>query len=148
MPKLTIDIPPFEYGLFQDACRAQDETPGAVVREMIHRFCRRQQETRRRTAARRHDVLDERLLARLRLLVAEALCEAATWAEAQVAMRQRGLLFHPSGGGLVVIDAETGEVLAKGSAVGPAYVSLVRRFRGPIPGHPRPGIGARALAGS
>lgn len=52
----------------------------------------------------------------------------------------------PSGGGLNLVDAETGAPLAKSSQVGPAYMALVRRFGTGFPGHPQPGIAAQALA--
>ena len=53
----------------------------------------------------------------------------------------------PAGGGLNLTDAATGAVLAKASQVGPAYLTLVRRFGAGFPGHPRPGLAALALAG-
>jgi ATP-dependent DNA helicase RecQ len=83
---------------------------------------------------------------RLRLLVAEALAVSETWGDLQRALADRGLKFAPAGGGLVLIDAVTGQTLAKSSQVGPAYMALVRRFGTGFPGHPQPGIAAQALA--
>ena len=57
---------------FVDLCRAGDETPGAVLRNLVRLEIQR----RERRAARSDEVIDERLLGRLRLLVAEALVEA------------------------------------------------------------------------
>jgi ATP-dependent DNA helicase RecQ len=63
----------------------------------------------------------------------------------QAALRARGLQYVPAGGGLNLIDPETGEVLYKGSQVGPGYQDLVRRFGTGFPGHPRPSLAAVAL---
>jgi hypothetical protein len=51
-----------------------------------------------------------------------------------------------AGGGLNLIDPETGEVLCKGSQVGPGYQDLVRRFGAGFPGHGRRGLAALARA--
>jgi hypothetical protein len=66
----------------------------------------------------------------------------------QAALRARGLQYVPAGDGLNLIDPETGEVLCKGSQVGPSYQDLVRRFSAGFPGHPRPGLAAMVLTGS
>jgi ATP-dependent DNA helicase RecQ len=66
----------------------------------------------------------------------------------QAALRARGLHYIPAGGGLNLIDPETGEVLCKGSQVGPGYQDLVRRFGAGFPGHPRPGLAAMMLTRS
>lgn len=63
----------------------------------------------------------------------------------QAALRRRGLAYVAAGGGLNLIDPETGEVLCKGSQAGPGYLDLVRRFGTGFPGHPRPGLAALAL---
>ena len=96
--------------------------------------------------ARRNEVPDERLLVRLRLLVAQALAVSESWGQLQGALGERGVKFMPAGGGLVLVDAETGRTLAKSSQVGPAYLDLVRRFGSGFPGHPLPGLAIRALA--
>ena len=129
---------------FVDLCRQSDETPGAVLRNLIRLEIQR----RDRRSARSDEVIDERLLGRLRLLVAEALVEARTWEEAQRRLGERGLKYHPRGGGLLIIDAETGEVLSKASQAGPAYLELVRRFGSGFPEHPRPGLAYAVLARS
>ena len=123
--------------------REQDETPGAVLRDLVRLEVQRLE----RRKARSDEVIDEPLLVRLRLLVAEALVEAQDWPSLQVALHRRGLRYEAAGGGLNLVDAETGESLAKSSLVGPAYLALVRRFGAGFPGHPRPGIAAGALAG-
>lgn len=127
---------------FLSACHSRDETPGAVLRDLVRLEVQRVE----RRAARSDAVIDEQLLGRLRLLVAEALYASSTWGQMQAALRARGLQYIPAGGGLNLIDPETGEVLCKGSQVGPGYQDLVRRFGAGFPGHPRPAIAALAMA--
>ena len=121
---------------FLAVCRQRDETPGAVLRDLM----RLEVQRHARRVARSDEVIDEQLLGRLRLLVAEALVAAQDWGQMQAALRQRGLAYVAAGGGLNLTDPETGEVLCKGSQVGPGYLDLVRRFGSGFPGHPRPGL--------
>lgn len=130
------------WARFLALCRARDETPGAVLRDLV-RLEVKHHDSRK---ARRDEVIDERLLVRLRLLVAEAFAVSENWGQMQSALRDRGLRYEPAGGGLNLVDAATGEPLAKSSQVGPAYLALVRRFGAGFPGHPRPGLAAQALA--
>jgi hypothetical protein len=126
---------------FLRLCHDRDETPGAVLRDLI----RLEVQRCARRKARSDEVIDERLLVRLRLLVAGALVEARDWPSLQAALRRRGLRYAPAGGGLNLVDAATGEPLAKASQVGPAYLALSRRFGAGFPGHPNTAIAARAL---
>ena len=127
---------------FAALCRSRDETPGAVLRDLVRLEVKRADSQK----ARSDEVIDEQLLVRLRLLVAEALSVSESWGQLQAALGKRGLRFVASGGGLLLTDLATGEALAKSSQVGPAYLDLVRRFRQGFPGHPRPGLAAQALA--
>jgi hypothetical protein len=126
---------------FVALCHARDETPGAVLRDLVRLEVQRSDRHKARSA----EGIDERLLARLRLLVAEALVEAESWGQLQAALGRRGLRYAPAGGGLNLVDAATGKALAKSSQVGPAYLALVRRFRAGFPGHPNAGLAAQAL---
>ena len=128
---------------FLAACQSRDETPGAVLRDLVRLEVQRVE----RRSARSDAVIDEQLLGRLRLLVAEALYLSDSWGQMQAALRARGLQYVPAGGGLNLMDPETGEVLCKGSQAGPGYQDLVRRFGAGFPGHGRPGLAALALAG-
>jgi ATP-dependent DNA helicase RecQ len=130
------------WARFVALCRARDETPGAVLRDLVRLEVKRVDSRK----ARRNEVPDERLLVRLRLLVAEALAVSESWGQLQRALGERGLKFTPSGGGLILTDLATGATLAKSSQVGPAYLDLVRRFGNGFPGHPLPGLAIRALA--
>jgi hypothetical protein len=127
---------------FTTLCRLRDETPGAVLRDLVRLEVKRHDARK----ARSDEVIDERLLVRLRLLVASALAEARDWPSLQAALRRRGLHYVPAGGGLVLVASDTGETLAKASQVGPAYLALVRSFGGGFPGHPNAGLAAQALA--
>ena len=127
---------------FLSACQSRNETPGSVLRDLVRLEVQRCE----RRSARSDDVIDEQLLGRLRLLVAEALFASNSWGQMQAALRARGLQYIPAGGGLNLIDPETGEVLCKGSQVGPGYQDLVRRFGAGFPGHPRPALAAIAMA--
>ena len=130
------------WARFVALCRDRDETSGAVLRDLLRLEVKRHDSRK----ARRNGVPDERLLVRLRLLVAEALAVSESWGHLQSALRERGLRYVPAGGGLVLTDLATGRTLAKGSQVGPAYLDLVRRFGTGFPGHPLPGLAIRALA--
>ena len=125
---------------FVSACQSRDETPGAVLRNLVRLEVQRTE--RQRPAA---DPIDAQLLARLRLLVAESLVDAQSWPQVQAALGKRGLVYVAAGGGLNLADRETAEVLCKGSEAGPGYMDLVRRFGAGFPGHPRPAIAAQAL---
>ena len=127
---------------FVALCRDRDETPGAVLRNLVRLEVQRCERRKARSA----EGIDERLLVRLRLLVAEALAVSEDWAQVQGALRERGLRYVPSGGGLVLSDFASGRTLAKSSQVGPPYMTLVRRFGTGFPDHPQPGIAAQALA--
>jgi hypothetical protein len=128
------------WARFLALCKTRDETPGAVLRDLVRLEVKRHAGRK----ARSDEVIDERLLVRLRLLVAEALADARDWPSLQQGLRRRGLRYVPAGGGLTVVDAATGDPLAKSSQVGPAYLDLVRRFGTGFPGHPRPGIALQA----
>lgn len=126
---------------FVALCRERDETPGSVLRDLVRLEVQRCARRKARSA----EGIDERLLVRLRLLVAEALVEAGDWPTLQAALRRRGLRYEPAGGGLNLVDAATGEPLAKASQVGPAYLALARRFGSGFPGHPNTAIATQAL---
>jgi hypothetical protein len=130
------------WSRFVGLCTARDETPGAVLRDLVRLEVKRHDSR----SARSDEVIDERLLVRLRLLVAEALAQSESWGQVQAALGVRGLRFVPSGGGLLLTDLASGKPLAKSSQVGLPYLDLVRRFRSGFPGHPRPGLAMQALA--
>ena len=127
---------------FLAACNARDESPGAVLRDLVRQEVHRHS----RRAARGDTAPDGRFLGRLRVSVAQALAGARTWEQMQAALHLRGLAYVASGGGLALIDPETGEVLCQGAQVGPTRTELAQRFGAGFPGHTRPGLAALALA--
>jgi len=58
------------WARFVALCRARDETPGTVLRDLVRLEVKRGESRK----ARSDEVIDERLLVRLRLLVAGAVC--------------------------------------------------------------------------
>ena len=70
------DVP---WRRFVALCEERDETPGAVLRDLVRLEVQRCE----RRKARSDEVIDERLLVRLRLLVAEALAGSETWGQLQ-----------------------------------------------------------------
>lgn len=140
------DIPPFPcdpqlWQRFLTTCQTRDESPGAVLRDLV----RLEVQRAARRSEKSDEVIDEQLVGRLRLLVAQALLDAQSWAEVQAELGKHGLTYVAAGGGLNLMDPVTGEVLCKGSQVGPGYMDLVRRMGCGFPGHPRPGIASQAL---
>jgi hypothetical protein len=129
------------WARFLALCAARDETPGAVLRDLVRLEVKRHDSRKARSA----EGIDERLLVRLRLLVAEALVGAESWGQLQAALGERGLRYAPAGGGLNLVDAASGRTLVKASEVGPAYLALARRFGAGFPGHPNTAIAAQAL---
>ncbi|MEO8530545.1 MAG: hypothetical protein ABI459_04940, partial [Deltaproteobacteria bacterium] len=83
---------------------------------------------------------------RLRGSIATALAQSRDWASLRLAMDRYGIAYHPSGGGLIVMDSATGEVLCNASDAGPGYGDLVRTFGAGYPGHPKPWLAEEALA--
>lgn len=126
---------------FTALCRERDETPDAVLRELVRLEVHRCERRKAKSA----EGIDQRLLARLRLLVAEALVVSESRGQLQSTLRERGLRFIPAGGGLIPVDLAGGATLAKASQVGPPYLALARRFGPGFPGHSNAGLAARAL---
>ena len=104
------------WARFLALSKARGETRGSVLRDLVRLDVQRGERRKARSAK----GIDERLLVRLRLLVAEALVVSESWGQLQKALAERGLAFVPAGGGLNLVDVETGEPLASSSQVGPA----------------------------
>ncbi len=140
------DISPFPcdpkiWRRFLVACQNRDASPGAVLRDLVGLEVQRV----KRRATEGDNAIDAQLLGRLRLLVAQALSRAESWAELQAKLRKSGLTFVAAGEDLILVDPETDEVLCNASWAGPDYPDLVRRFGPGFPGHPRPGLASQAL---
>lgn len=120
-------------------CRMSDVGPGRGALERRFGALDAPREAKTRASA------DEPLLARWRVLVAEALEPSEHWAAFASRLAERGLAMAPAGGGLELRDAATGERLAKASEVGPGYMALIRRFQAGFPGHSHAYLVGKAL---
>ena len=130
-----------KWSRFVETCARRGEDPAALLSDFVRLKLKNWDHTAKRELA-----TDERLLVRLRLLVAEALSESQTWHDMAFALDKRGLAFQPSGGGLVLIDARTNRPLCKASEVGPSYARLVRRFASPNPAYRKAGSAAASIS--
>ena len=137
-----------QWQRFLNLCAERDETPGAVLRDLVRMAVQRHhgQSNAPDAGAEADGPPDQLALMRFRILVKAALAEASSWDQMQAALARQGLALVPSGGGVALADLGSGRVLAKGSQVGPGYPDLVRRFRAGLPGHPHPSIAAMVLA--
>ena len=89
--------------------------------------------------AKRELATDERLLAPLRLLVAEALRASQGWSEIAFRLEAKGIAYALAGGGLILVDVSSGQRLCKASEVGPSYARLTKRYgRHPLDKRPTP----------
>jgi len=127
---------------FIGACKSNGLQPSAVLVEMVGAKVRAFDRQKSRGIATKSDVW----MKRLRNSVATALAQSRDWAALRLAMDRYGIAYHPSGAGLIIIDASTGEVLCNASDAGPGYGQLVRRFRKGYPGHPKTWLADEALA--
>jgi hypothetical protein len=109
--------------------RAEDVTPGQIIRDAIARDLRRR---KAKTPVR----ADEHLVAPLQALLGPALGLSSDWYELQAALVRHGYRLHEAGGGLALHRADDGSRVCKASELGFSYTKLQRRLGGPIP---RPG---------
>ncbi|WP_084667914.1 relaxase family protein [Nioella nitratireducens] len=128
---LTIRLAPRDLQALDALARRQDVTVGFIVRGLIASELKRQANTKARNCA------DGRLVARLQRLLAGAMAEARSWQDLHRRLSDLGYELRPSGGGLTVHRLSGDERLCKSSDLGFAYTRLVKRFRAPMPGHPR-----------
>lgn len=117
----------------------------AFKRLAVETAVRRIERRHTRLAKGREDV-DERLLSRLRVIVAKALREVEDWPALQARLRRDGVEYVIAGGGLALARCESGARLCKASEVGPGYKALVQRMGGGFPGHPHVWIERQVIA--
>lgn len=113
------------WARFVALCRDRDETPGAVLRDLVRLEVKRCVRRKARSA----EGIDERLLVRLRLLVAEALAGSESWGQLQSALRERGLRYVPAGGGLGPDRSRNGPDLGQGEPGRPRLPHARPRLR-------------------
>ncbi len=141
---LILRLPAETKRRLERCCAELDQTVGSFAREALEERLRRFRHGPG-TVAKRRESADERLLAGLRPLVAEAIAGARDWQELQSALRARGLEYAPRGGGLALFRTGEPAPLGKASEVGPGYAALIRRFRAPFPGHAHAWLARRVL---
>ncbi|APZ52398.1 hypothetical protein [Salipiger abyssi] len=128
---VTVRLPGPLYEAALRLARQRDETLGRVIREALAAEIGRQ-----RNGAKSPNRADEQLLGPLRVLLAADLAEARSWDDLRTRLRDKGFALHPAGGGLALHSHPDGTRLCKASELGQSYVTLMRRFGRPFPGHP------------
>ncbi len=124
-----IDFPPAVWAALEAAARADDVTLRQILRDAVDR------ELRRRTAARKAERPDERLIAPLRALLADDFAFARTWQDLSARLLAKGYLLVESGPGLVVASAADGGRVCKASDLGYSHARLSARLGGAFPAH-------------
>ena len=130
MVETRFDCPADIKARFVEMCAERDETPGAMMRYLMRKEIK--DWTGRK--ARKDEVLDETLLARLRLRVATVWDSAANWDEFLKGLAKDDLALKPAGGGLSYYSCKNGNRMAKASDAGPSYTEMIRRFKSGFPG--------------
>ncbi|ABV94972.1 hypothetical protein Dshi_3239 [Dinoroseobacter shibae DFL 12 = DSM 16493] len=110
---------------------AEDISLGQLIRDALRAEIARRNRKHAKTPTR----ADERLLAPLRVLLANDLAEARGWEELQNRLRAKGYSLQEAGGGLALHSWPDGARQCKGSDLGYSYATLMRRFGQPFPSH-------------
>lgn len=141
MVETRFDCPSDIKARFVKMCAERDETPGAMMRNLMRHELKNWSSKKTRLV----EVRDEQLLASLRLRVAKLWRDVKTWEDFIDLLARDQLLLKPAGGGLTYYSANNGSRLAKASDVGPSYSDMIRRFKCGFPGHTQPRIVDRVL---
>ena len=88
---------------------------------------------------------DEQLLAPLRVLLAADFAQARSWQDLTARLQEKGYTLREAGGGLALHSHPKGVRMCKASELGHAYMSLMRRFNAPFPGHRHRHLADRVL---
>lgn len=118
---------------------AQDVTIGHLVRQLLAKEVARRINPKMATRA------DEGLVAALQALLAHDMAEAGDWDELETRLARHGYELRPAGGGLTLHKKSCGTRVCKGSELGFAYRSLVRRFGVGMPDHPHGALGEQFI---
>jgi ATP-dependent DNA helicase RecQ len=85
-------------------------------------------------------------IALVETIIRDALSEATGWEALVAVLEAKGLALGPRGGGLVVMEANSGVDICKLSAIGIRYLNLIKKFGEGFPGHPAISLIERALS--
>lgn len=135
MEMVTLKLPD---KLLRDAARVahgDSVSIGHMVRVLLAK------EVDRRLSPKARVVADEGLLAALQALLASDMAEATGWDDLASRLSYHGYELRPFGGGLVLYKTSCETRVCKASELGFAYRTLVKRFGGPMPGHPQGAMG-------
>lgn len=127
---VTLKISPELLSNAGRVASAQDVTVGHLVRVLLAK------EVDRRLNPKTANRADETLVAALQALLARDMAEAADWDDLALRLRRHGYELRPAGGGIALHKKSCGTKVCKGSELGFAYRTLVRRFEAAMPGHP------------
>lgn len=129
MESVTIKLPPQVITQLETLARDEDVSIGQIVRRAVERDLSRRNElcTPPRTA--------ETLLAPIRVRATALFLEAKSWSQLKLALIDEGYTLREAGGGLALHDAVSGRFLCRTSEIGFGYPTLMRRLKGPFPGH-------------
>lgn len=141
MDPVTIKLPHAMRLELQRMARADDVSPGQLVRALVNR------EISRRNRARPPVRADERLVAPLRARLAPDLAGASGWEDLSERLRGHGFELREAGGGLALYEWPSGARVCKASELGFSYGRLMRRFGAPLPGHAHRWLADRLLTG-
>ncbi|WP_370400006.1 hypothetical protein [Sulfitobacter sp. JB4-11] len=113
----------------------QDVTVGHLVRVLLAK------EVERRLSPSASNTADGGLIAALQTLLVRDMTEAENWDDLAVRLGRHGYELRPAGGGIALHKTSCGTRVCKGSDLGFAYRTFVRRFEGAMPGHPHGTLG-------
>ncbi|MCV2866282.1 ribbon-helix-helix domain-containing protein [Defluviimonas sp. WL0075] len=130
----TIALAPAAWSALDAIARAEGTTVSDLVRGCVHR------DLSRRRRAKTAGLPDERLIARLRALLADDFAYASGWGDLNRRLRAKGYVMIEAGEGVALAEAATGQRLCKGADLGYSHARLARRFHAPFPGHIRAGV--------
>jgi hypothetical protein len=124
-----IRLDPSVWTVLERLAAEDDVSVGQIIRDAINRDIRRRAEAKTPVRA------DERLVAPLRALLADDFAYATGWGDLQGRLIGKGYRLAESGGGLILMDHESGVRICKASELGYSYSALLRRFDCVFPGH-------------
>ena len=130
MERVTLQLPDTLLKIAARVASEQDVTIGHLVRVLLAK------EVERRLNPKTPNRADEGLVAALQALLARDMAEADGWDDLAARLSRHGYELRAAGGGLALHKASCGTRICKGSELGFAYRTLVRRFQAAMPDHP------------
>lgn len=132
---VTLKLPPRLLSEAGVVAAGQDVTIGHLVRQLLAR------EVQRRLHPKMSNRADESLVVALQALLACDMAEASGWDDLDRRLARHGYTLRPAGGGIALHKRSCGTLVCKGSELGFAYPTLLRRFRMAMPDHPHGDLG-------